>query len=236
MSARQETQKARRKVERVLKLLEKRSARPKRVRSENPLEELVIGVLEDGGSLVGAQSALAGLKREFVDWNELRVSDPRDVASVIKRTPEPEKKAEVLKEILRVLFAQHHGFTLQEVSDERFTRKQAAKFLARFPSLGEHAKARLMLLSMGVDELPVNAEMLRVAKRVGMMPAELRFEDASSVLSQLVSRRRYYACYQVLTEHGQNVCLRSRLNCDDCAVGRECDTCYEASSRKRTRR
>jgi len=213
-------------------VLEREQGRPRRTRPPEPLEEFILGVLEDGGTFAGAQSALRGLRDEFVDWNELRVSQLRDIAGVITALQVPNEKAQGLKSILQVTFRERPELSLEQLYEKRLSRAEAEQFLTRFPAVSTHAKDRLMLLCMGMDRLPVNGEMLRVAKRAGILAAHLSFAAGRQELVRIVPSRNYYTCYCTFTEHGRKVCLNTRSKCGQCVVKKECDSSDNAGAKK----
>ncbi len=227
----EEARKARRKSGRIMTLLEREQGKRRRTRPSEPLEEFILGVLEDRGTFAGARSALRGLREEFVDWNELRVSQPRDIVGVITTLQMPNEKAQGLKNILQAIFREWQELSLEQVYEKRLSRGEAEKFLARFPAASTHAKHRLMLLCMGIDRLPVNGEMLRVAKRAGVLAAHLSFDAGRQELVRIVPSRKYYACYCTFTEHGGTVCLSTRSKCGQCVINRECDSSGDGRAR-----
>ena len=70
-------------VPKLVSLLEPRLGAVRELDEPRPLEQLILLMLARGGTLAKARRALKILQTDYVDWNDVRVTSPREIASKI---------------------------------------------------------------------------------------------------------------------------------------------------------
>jgi len=103
------------------------------------LEQLLYAVLREGSTREQAERAYRALQDRFFDWNEIRVSSPREIEEVFDELPEAETRAQRLVSLLQEVFETTFSFDLEGLHKKGF--KQAAKQLARYQAANDFAVA-----------------------------------------------------------------------------------------------
>jgi len=105
---------------------------------------------------------------------------------------------------------------------------RAKKLLRRFPAIGEPGAEKILLFSGAYPVLALESNGLRVLTRIGF-GRELKSYAATyrSAQEALASQLKLdctwlTAAHQLLRRHGQEVCRRTRPQCDACPVARDC--------------
>jgi endonuclease III len=105
---------------------------------------------------------------------------------------------------------------------------QAKKTLKRFPSIGDPGAEKILLFTRSYPVMALDSNGLRVLCRVGFAEEQKTYSATyrsvlDSIRAQLL--RDYDSlirAHQLLREHGQELCKRSKPRCAECPVRIEC--------------
>src|SRR5439155_14762895 len=143
----------------VLKLLEKHYA-PADPDEKPVLEQLLYAVLREGATRDQADAAYKVLVTKFIDWNEIRVSSPQELADALGALPGASDKALRVIGILQHVFETTFSFQLDDIDKKGL--KNAAKQLGRFAEASDFAVAWVVQRSLAGHALPLDQPTLRV--------------------------------------------------------------------------
>lgn len=133
------------------------------------MEHLGYAVLVANGAEPGeALAALSRLRRDFVDWNEIRVARIQELARSMGDVPEPEKSAKEIKEEYNGFFDKKGAlaFDFLAAGKPAESKRQLAQILPRLPK----GAALLLLYEFCPGaSLPLSDEGLRQARRDGVV-------------------------------------------------------------------
>lgn len=205
---------------RVLNRLEKEYGRPERGVQRRPLDQLILGLLSAGTSERKAAQALRRLQTDFVDFNEVRVSRPNDVAEAIQVVADPEGKANRIIRVLQQLFLRYGGVDLDLLLKAPLGEAQAS--LQQLPGVDARTAATVVLLSLGGQALPADPAVVRLSKRIGLVDRAWSTDQVQEALSALVPSEERYAFYCLMQVHGEKVCLVKTTRCAACVLSRLC--------------
>src|SRR5260370_7631027 len=77
------------------------------------MEQLLFSVCREGTTREEADRAFQGLRQRFFDWNEIRVSSPREIEEAISNLPDAAVRAQRLLSLLQEVFEPTFSFTFQ---------------------------------------------------------------------------------------------------------------------------
>src|SRR5215475_10368928 len=97
------------------------------------LEQFLYAVCREGATREQADRAFRSLRERFFDWNEVRVSSPREVEEALGDVPDAETRANRLISLLQEVFETTFSFDLEGLHKKGL--KQAAKQLARYEAV-----------------------------------------------------------------------------------------------------
>lgn len=123
---------------RVLSAAKHAAAAPDSAKVRCPLKELLLGVLSDDMPGRSALIALNRLERFFVDWNEVRVSSPHEVAGVMNSGRGEVKAAERVCTVLARVFDKANDLSLAFLAEK--TPRDVARLVARFAAVSNRAR------------------------------------------------------------------------------------------------
>lgn len=190
------------------------------------LEQLLYAVCREGTTRELADQAFRTLQERFFDWNEVRVSSPREIEEVFADLPNAEARAQRLISLLQEVFETTFSFDLEILHKKGL--KQAAKQLGRYQGANDYAVSWVIQQSLGGHALPLDNASLRVLRRLGILEGELDdLEAVRATLEHLVPKTRGPLFNELVSFLADDVCWDESPNCAACPLHAECPAAQE---------
>jgi endonuclease-3 len=153
------------------------------------LEQFLYAICREDATRHQADRAFRNLQERFFDWNEVRVSSPREVEEALDDISEAELRAGRLISFLQEVFETTFSFDLESLHKKGL--KQAAKQLSRYQAASDYAVAWVIQQSLGGHALPLDGPSLRLLRRLGLVEeGETDPEVVRASLEHLVPKSR----------------------------------------------
>lgn len=160
--------------------------------TESVLEKAAALVLREQGTELTTNRALASLKADFVDWNEVRLSRPSELARLMTGTSKVptlrrwHERAERLREMIDQVYNDRNDPSLEFLLELK--SKQRFEYLEDVDDLGLHnAYALVQWLSGDEKKLViVSSEMAQVSQTLGLTESAA-VTKVKKELSEMVS-------------------------------------------------
>ncbi len=183
------------------------------------VEHILLELARQSASDQTAVRIVNRLGREFVDWNELRVSALEEISAAIGRYSYSRRVGQLIKEFLQKCFDEFHDLDLSIAHDSSTERVKAA--LAKL-DIDSSVSGAALLDWAHEEDLPVTTDLSRVLQRLGFVknhasPAMVRRE-----LEELVPPGDKYSAYRLLHDHGVAVCTSRKFDCSACTLRNIC--------------
>lgn len=125
------------------------------------------------------------------------------------------RRGEQLLELVARIKEDHHGDLdfLSEVPD-----RDALELLTSLPGIGTKSAKCVMLYCFGRAVLPVDVHVLRVAKRLGLTPMDVPWEQVDRSLEATVPDELKYDVHVQFVVHGREVCKSRGALCHECVL------------------
>lgn len=210
----------------VIKALQKFYGQPKPPKIKDPLELIL---WENVAYLVDDEkraTAFAVLKKNVGTGARqiLKAKDAQLVEATRLRGMLPEIRAQRLRQIAELA---HWVFKDDLKAVLKKPLAEAKKALKKFPSIGDPGAEKILMLTRSHPVLALESNGLRVLLRMGF--AEEKSYSASyrgvqaALESQLPSDYDgLITAYQLLRQHGQELCKRSQPMCEACPLKQRC--------------
>lgn len=186
----------------------------------NPVDVLVATMLSQATSDVQSERAFKSLKRAFPTWEEVIQADPQDIAAVISNAGLGREKAKNIQAVLKRVRDDMGEIDLRRLG--RLDPGEAMEYLLSLPGVGPKTAACTLLFGFGVPVFPVDTHILRIAKRLGIIPPAMSAEKAQAILNEMIPPDRMLGFHLGLIEHGRKVCKKRKPMCEHCAISKWC--------------
>ncbi|MEW6454255.1 MAG: endonuclease III [Pseudomonadota bacterium] len=171
-----------------------------------------------------SQAAYERLHEKFA-WEDLPVVTQEAVAAVIAAVTRPNEKAIQIVAAARIIRSQRGSVDLDFLVD--WPTDAAFAWLDRLPGVGSKiAAAVLNFSSLRKPLLVVDRHILRVSKRLGLLPPKADFDRGFRLLMRHVPAQwdadHLYELHWLMKMHGQQICRHHQTACASCALATLC--------------
>ncbi len=180
------------------------------------LDGLVHTVLSQNTSDVNSHRAFEHLKRRFPSWEEAAAAPVAEVEEAIRSGGISRVKAERIQAILEAARRNSFSYSLEFLRD--MEPAGALGYLLHLPGVGRKTAAVLLLFQLGHPVFPVDTHVLRVGKRLGLIPAGTSAEKAHDIMDEASPDDIKYRLHLNLIEHGRKVCKARKPICPGCCL------------------
>jgi endonuclease-3 len=186
----------------------------------DPLSVLIATILSQNTSDSNSHRAFAGLRSKFKDWEEVRRAKVRSIAAAIRSGGLADIKALRIKNILNQMYEEKGDLDLSFL--RRWRTDKIKDWLKGFKGVGDKTVACVLLFSLKRPALPVDTHVLRVSRRLGLVPQNSSAAKAEALLEELVPGKRIYQFHLNLIAHGRMVCKAANPLCRGCVLLENC--------------
>jgi endonuclease-3 len=209
------------KIKRLSDLLEKEYGKKVWKVDADPLSVLIGTILSQNTSDHNSHKAFANLRYEFKNWDEVRKAKVKKIANTIKSGGLADVKALRIKNILNQIYEENRNLNLSFL--KRWRSDKVKNWLKRFKGVGDKTIACVLLFSLKRPAMPVDTHVLRVSKRLGLVPQNLNATKAEALLEKFVPGNLIYQFHLNLIAHGRMVCKAANPNCPNCVLIENCE-------------
>ncbi|MFH0931470.1 MAG: endonuclease III [Candidatus Zixiibacteriota bacterium] len=202
-------------------LLEKEYGKKYLKPSFDPLSELISTILSQNTSDHNSHRAFRNLKSSFKSWEELRKAPLNKVIRSIKIGGLEKIKAIRIKKILDQIYKERGNLSLSFL--KKWDTEKIRGYLSQFVGVGDKTIACVLLFSLGRPVLPVDTHILKVSKRIGLLPLKADSKKAHQILQKLIPSKLIYSFHLNLIEHGRKICSARIPHCGECVLLKICE-------------
>lgn len=210
----------------VASRLRKRFGAKVKRREKDLVQVLVKTVLSQNTNDLNRDRAYTNLQRQFPHTQDLLNAATGKIARTIRVAGLNRQKAVRLKAILHQIKIERGKLNLSFLC--QMTREEARRYLLRFKGVGEKTAAVVLLFGCGMPAFPVDTHILRVSKRLGILPGKTTAEKAHQMLGAMVPDSLCYELHLNLISLGRTICRARKPDCPRCPLNTRCRYCLTA--------
>lgn len=204
----------------ILRRLRGDYGRPVHAVERDPLDSLIGTVLSQNTTDANSGPAFDRLKGRFPSWEAVSEARPAQIAAAIRSGGLAEIKARRIRHILAQIDKDRGRLDLGFL--RRLSADQAREYLLSLPGVGPKTAACVLLFSLGKPAFPVDTHVLRVSKRLGLIPPTTTMERAHDIFAALLKPTQMLPLHLGLIWHGRRICVARRPRCATCALFELC--------------
>jgi len=168
----------------VFKSLRAKLGKVNRPATTDPITQIILGVFSRDMPETKAREVLDKLREMVVDYNELRVIPPGELAAVVGDYPEVRTKCEDVSRALNKIFAWEHTVSLDRLTDS--PKLEVGNYLSNISGLEAYTRARVRLLSFGHHAIPLDEAMWAYARQEEIVDPKATIEEAQAFLERQI--------------------------------------------------
>jgi len=190
-------------------------------RHRDPLDTLIFTILSQNTTDTNRDRAAKTLKERFPSWEEVRDAEVGEIVEIIKSAGLAQIRASRIKEVLEMITFRRGELDLSFLGE--MENEEAKEWLTSLRGVGPKTAACVLLFSFGKPVLPVDTHVLRVSKRLGLIPSKTSAEKAHILLEEMVPAEAIHDFHLNMIAHGRNICQAQRPRCERCILAHICD-------------
>jgi endonuclease-3 len=128
-------------------------------------------------------------------------------------------KAKRIKELARVIIEKFEG-DLRKIT--KLPPKEARKILISLPGIGEKTADVFLAYCMGEPTIPVDTNIARVAKRIGLVKRNAGYKEIQKALENVFSKNERIRGHELLIRLGRDFCKAKNPLCENCPISDVC--------------
>lgn len=203
------------KIRKITKLLRKAYGAPK-PRKTPPVDELVRTILSQNTSDKNSVPAFWALKKRFGSWERVLEAPAVSIAATIKHAGLANIKSARIIGVLRQIKKREGKISLARLKG--MSVEDGLKYLKSLEGVGPKTAACVLLFSFGKSVMPVDTHIFRVAKRLGLIAADIDIEEAHKILTSAIPKDLIYELHLGIISHGRQTCRASGPKCGSCVL------------------
>ncbi len=187
-------------------------------RREDPVVCLIGTILAQATNDPLAERAYRSLRRRFPTWKGVLEAPRAEVEEAIKMSGLAAQKARAIQAFLGHLVATRGRISLADLRRPGLDVDAALAELASIPGIGVKTAAITLMFGAGVSLCAVDTHLVRILRRLAIVPPKAAPDRAFRILRPLVPEGRGIELHMQLIRFGRNVCRAARPRCFECAL------------------
>lgn len=129
------------------------------------LEHMIYGAVLEDSTFEAADEAFASLLENFYDWNEVRVTTRRELASLMQSLSKPEEAASRVRKSLHGVFEQYYQYDLEFLKKENLSK--AVMVMETFTGVSAFTIAYTAQNGLGGHSIPIDQSFMNLMYAIG---------------------------------------------------------------------
>ena len=204
----------------LTKRLEAAYGKPPIMPRFDPMDELVSCILSQHTSDANSFPAFYKLKEKYPTWEQLAKAKAETIAKVIRNAGLANQKSKSIIAALKEIKTRNNDYHLDNL--KRLKPNEAREWLEELPGVGPKTASIVLCFSLGMDVVPVDTHVFRVAWRIGLIRKEIGEAKAHDTLQKKVPKGLSYRLHMAFIAHGRAICKAPLPNCPDCPITDQC--------------
>lgn len=219
-------------LERIRLALRRRYGDEPRAPVTHPVEHAVRTILAEEATSDAVEKAVERLRRHFIDWNDLRVSRPREIREVLGATfPRGGYKARVIPRLLDQVFKQHNSMVWDFL--ETMGKVETRGYFEKLEEVRPFVAATIARDCIGAHAFPVDNDVARVLGRLAIVdPAAQPEANMQGLLERAVKSNRAFELHRLIKHLAEQLCVVGTPLCGKCPLRRTCPSVLRPGKRK----
>ncbi len=197
------------------------------------MDNLVLTILSQNTNDANRDRAFASLKKKYPTVSRLAAAAPAELEEAIRAGGLARTKAAAILSALSRLERERGRHTLDFLRS--MPLPEARAYLTSCEGVGVKTANILLLFSLGFPAFPVDTHILRVTKRLGLVPESATLAKAALLLEPHVPEGAHAPLHLNLIRLGREFCRPRNPSCPSCPLLSLCPTGAEAEAAGRAK-
>lgn len=208
----------------IIQSLEKKYGIPQKQSIKIPIvDQIIIHFLSQQEKQENVEKAYQAILKEFVDWNEIRVSHHREIQQVLQPFLKYQihEKSLKIKDALQQIFTIYNKLELETLWEKDFSEIQ--KLSQQVSGLGQEFLLKFICYLYFQEDSPLASSFFRIGKRLNLWDENSNQTLLKKNFIKELGPERFAHLKILLFIHGETQCLAKSYDCSQCPLSKICD-------------
>lgn len=182
----------------------------------NALDVLVKTILSQATNDTLSSRAFDALREAYPTWDKVLSADPGKVEKALATGGLQREKTKKLQATLQKIRDDFGRITLAPL--EGWPLAEAYSYLSSLPGVGPKTAACVIGFGLCKPAFPVDTHVLRISRRLGLIPPKSTAPKAQELLSAVVPPEIQMPLHVMMIRHGRDMCHSRRPDCGSCPL------------------
>jgi endonuclease III len=185
------------KVQKLYRSLKRKLPKVEKVVYDEPADALVYAIISENLTEATTQSEMKRFADYFADWNDLRVSQPKEIIEVLgDSTPVTMAIASTLNRVLKVIFDEYHKVSMEAL--KKIGKRPARGILEKMDGVSRFVVDYCMLTSLQGHAIPLTQTMIEYLRSNKLVHPNADHEEIEGFLAKQTPAKNAYEFYALL--------------------------------------
>lgn len=185
-----------------------------------PMDALIATILSQATNDTLSSRAFDALKKAFPSWEDVLAAESVDVEKPLSAGGLQREKTKKIRKTLAKIRKDFGRITLDPLFD--WPPEKSYDYLVSLPGVGPKTAACVIGFGLGKPAFPVDTHVLRISRRLGLVPLKASAEKAQKALSALVPSEIQMPLHVMMIRHGRDMCFSRNPRCAECPLKGSC--------------
>jgi len=214
------TQALKKRVKEVDDILEREFGVPESARDRKPLDTLVRTILSQNTNDTNSGRAYSNLRERFPSWEDVLAADAEEIADAIRVGGLSRQKSVRIKSALAWIKDTYGELNIDFVCD--MEPAEVIETFSRLKGIGLKTINVMLAFACGKDVFPVDTHILRISKRLDLVPPNASADKAHEIMGQLFPKGKAFSLHINMIRFGRTICHAQRPECRGCPLIEHC--------------
>jgi len=210
----------RKKVREINDILEKGFGISERRGDRDPLDTLVNTILSQNTNDTNRDRAYSTLRERFPSWEDVMAADAEDIADAIRVGGLANQKSVRIKNVLAWIKDTYGELNVDFICD--MEPAEVIETFSKLKGIGLKTMNVVLAFACGRDVFPVDTHILRISKRLALVPANASADKAHEIMGQLFPKGKAFSLHINLIRFGRTICHSRKPECRGCQLIEYC--------------
>jgi endonuclease III len=213
-------QQQKKRVQRIVRLLEDRFGEPKWPGPRDFLADLIWTLLSQNTNDKNAETAYIRLRERFPDWTAVLKSPLTKIIDAVRPAGLGQQKARSIKALLQWVDGTYGTFALNFLCQEE-SSKIRDLFITQ-KGIGVKTISVALMSACGHDVFPVDTHVHRICRRLALVPDRVSAEKTHVLMQPLMPAGKCYSLHINMLKLGRTLCKARQPECPPCPLVKLC--------------
>ena len=214
------TKNLKKKVKDIDRILEDIFGIPDIRRDEPPLDTLIETILSQNTNDTNRDRAYTNLRDQFPVWDDVLHADPQEIAEAIRVGGLANQKSVRIKEVLAWIKDTYGELNIDFVCD--MEPAEVIETFSKLKGIGLKTVNVMLMFACRKDVFPVDTHILRISKRLDLVPANASADKAHEIMGELCPKGKAFSLHINMIRFGRTVCHARNPECRECPLMEYC--------------